>query len=52
MLQADAGAELAAQCAEKKFCPPRQAIFSAPHTPDGLAHDYRLILDRAGGDRT
>jgi protein SCO1/2 len=29
-----------------------RAIFSAPHTPDGLAHDYRLILDRAGGDRT
>ena len=25
------------------------AIFSAPHTPDGIAHDYRLILHHIGG---
>jgi len=26
------------------------AIFSTPHTPDGIAHDYRLILQRLAGD--
>lgn len=25
------------------------AVFGAPHTPDGFAHDYRLILNRIGG---
>jgi protein SCO1/2 len=25
------------------------AIFSTPHTPDGIAHDYRLILQRLAG---
>lgn len=25
------------------------AIFSAPHTPDGIAHDYRIILDTIDG---
>jgi len=25
------------------------AVFGAPHTPDGIAHDYRLILNRIGG---
>jgi protein SCO1/2 len=25
------------------------AIFSTPHTPDGVAHDYRLILQRLTG---
>lgn len=27
------------------------AIFSAPHSPDGIAHDYRLVLERLGGGR-
>ena len=26
------------------------AVFGTPHSPDGIAHDFRLILARAGGD--
>lgn len=26
------------------------AIFGTPHTPDGIAHDYRLIVDALGRD--
>jgi protein SCO1/2 len=26
------------------------AVFGTPHSPDGIAHDYRLILERTAGD--
>jgi protein SCO1/2 len=54
--QADAGGNYTVDHSTSVFLVNPQgavaAVFSAPHTPDGIAHDYRLIVERLAGDAT